>query len=151
MKQVILILCAAMLMTACKNEEKKSPENPAILSNQPADQVLKDSANFTTIQWIDSTHKDIGKIKKGQKVEVTYKFMNTGDKPLIINSVMPGCGCTVAEKPEKPIMPGKEDKIVAMFNTENQGVGSQMKHINVSANTKPTTEHQLTFAGEVVQ
>ena len=90
-------------------------------------------------------------IKKGQKVEVTYHFKNTGDKPLIINSVNPGCGCTIAEKPEKPILPGKEDKIVAVFNTESQAVGTQIKQVHVSANTTPATEHTLTFKGEVYE
>ncbi len=152
MKHLILILSISLLFAACKGEQnKEAAMSGPVAVDQPGNAVSTDSANFTTIEWIDPIEKEIGKIKKGQKVEVTYRFKNTGDKPLIINSVNPGCGCTIAEKPEKPILPGKEDKIVAMFNTESQAVGTQVKQVHVSANTTPTTEHTLTFKGEVYE
>ena len=155
MKHLILILGLAVAFTACKNSEKE--KNPTLVTNQniavnnqPVNNALSDSANYTTVEW-SQTNKDLGKVKKGQTVEIPYTVKNTGDKPLIIVSVIPGCGCTVAEKPEKPIMPGKEEKIVAKFNSENQAVGTHSKTITVSANTKPATDHMLTFKVEVVE
>jgi hypothetical protein len=47
------------------------------------------------------------KIKEGEIVEVTYRFKNTGNMPLVVDNVSASCGCTVPEKPEEPIMPGK--------------------------------------------
>ena len=152
MKHLILILSVTLLFTACKDEQTKiGAMSGPVAVDQLGNAVSTDLANFTTIEWIDPIEKEIGKIKKGQKVEVTYHFKNTGDKPLIINSVNPGCGCTIAEKPEKPIPPGKEDKIVAVFNTKSQAVGTQIKQVHVSANTTPATEHTLTFKGEVYE
>ena len=128
----------AFLFSACINNDQTAAQ----LSN-----ASKDSANFTTIQWVDSS-MNYGKIKEGQKLAVVYRFKNTGDKPLIITDVQPGCGCTVADKPTEPIMPGKEGKISAEYDSEGHP-GEQHKNIRVVANTKPQRDFNLLFAVEV--
>jgi hypothetical protein len=111
--------------------------------------AVNDSANYTTVQWIDSTYQDIGKVKQGQVAEVSWRLKNTGTKPLVIAQVLPGCGCTVAEKPEEPIMPGGESVIRAKFNSSGQHEGEHRKYLSVVANTKETTNYQLQFRAEV--
>ncbi|HEX7757155.1 MAG TPA: DUF1573 domain-containing protein [Niabella sp.] len=161
MKKVVLIAAAALVLTACKNTSGKSSNtgdssnlNNHLVSSAnnltPLPEALKDSANFTTVVWVDSTFKDVGKVTKGQIVEIPYTVRNTGDKPLVITSVQPGCGCTVAEKPEEPILPGKEGKIVAKFNSEAQSEGEHRKNITVQGNIKPTTQALLEFKVDVV-
>lgn len=54
---------------------------------------------------------DYGKIQKGSNGERTFVFTNSGDAPLIITNIKSSCGCTVPKKPEKPIMPGKKEKL----------------------------------------
>jgi hypothetical protein len=49
-------------------------------------QVMRDSARYTSIQWLDST-KDFGTIAEGQKVQVNFRFRNTGATPLVITQV----------------------------------------------------------------
>jgi hypothetical protein len=66
---------------------------------------------------LDSTSKNFGRITEGQKLEVSYKFRNSGDQPLIIEKVQPSCGCTVAEQPTEPIAPGNEGVIKALFTS----------------------------------
>lgn len=151
MKHFLFYLAIVFLFFACKNEEKKAEDNAATIEQKQG--ALKDSSNFTKIQWIDadSTNKDMGKVKKGQTIEITYHFKNVGDKPLVIASVLPGCGCTVADKPEEPIAPGEEGKIVGKFDSKNQTATVHQKSINVSANTKPSTEHPLLFKVDVVE
>jgi len=102
---------------------------------------------LTTIQWLDSS-KQIGKITEGEKVEVVYRFVNTGNAPLVIENVIPTCGCTVAEKPAEPIAPGKEGMIKAVFDSHGR-VGSQHKSLTVSANTEAMS-YPLTFDVEVL-
>jgi hypothetical protein len=122
-----------------------------INNDQTAAQLTKavgDSANFTTIQWMDSA-VNYGKITEGQKLAVVYRFKNTGDKPLIITDVRPGCGCTVADKPTEPIMPGREGKITAEYDSQGQHVGEQHKKVLVTANTKPQQSFDLSFSVEV--
>ncbi|MCD2421692.1 DUF1573 domain-containing protein [Niabella pedocola] len=152
MKKGLLVIVAAATLIACKNSSGKggSASGDSITTAQK-ETALTDSANFTTAVWVDSTFKDIGKVKKGQIVEIPFTIKNTGDKPLVIVSVSPGCGCTVGEKPEKPIMPGEEGKVVAKFNSEGQAEGSHNKNMVVRANTKPFTETVLNFKVEVVK
>ncbi|WP_018628107.1 DUF1573 domain-containing protein [Niabella aurantiaca] len=151
MKKGLLIFVAAATLIACKNTSGKgdaaSGDSITVAQKEKA---LTDSANFTTVVWVDSTFKDIGKVKKGQIVEIPFVVKNTGTKPLVIASVSPGCGCTVGEKPEEPIMPGEEGKVVAKFNSEGQAEGAHNKNMTVRANTKPFTETVLNFRVEVV-
>lgn len=151
MKRFIFILSLAAGVAACNGEGGNNSKADTPLTDSLKQEALKDSASFTTIKWVDSTFKDLGKVKKGQIVEIPFTVKNTGTKPLIISSVQPGCGCTVAEKPEKPILPGEEDKIVAKFNSEGQSVGAHSKTVTVKANTTPYTQHILTFKVEVTE
>jgi hypothetical protein len=141
MKKLLIIICTAGLF-ACQTADEKTS---AVLTQEQKDQAAKDSANFTTIEWLDSTVKDLGQIKEGQVVEVSYRFKNTGDKPLIIAGVSASCGCTVPEKPEKPIAPGQEDVIKAKFDSKGRPKGENRKDVFVTANTKPQSSTQLSF------
>ena len=66
-------------------------------------QEIKDP---TTVQMIDSVY-DFGQYDEGEIVEYSYQFKNTGNKPLVVSNAHASCGCTVPEKPEKPIIPGE--------------------------------------------
>ncbi len=120
-------------------------------NNIEATNALADTANYTSIQWLDSTFQDLGKVKKGQVVEISWRFKNRGAKPLVIQSVRPGCGCTVADKPERPLTAGEESIIKGKFDSNNQSTGEHRKFIAVDANTSGTPYHQLTFRVEVVE
>jgi hypothetical protein len=137
MKTLLVFLIAAMTMMACKQRETRSAGEQTV-------NPVEDSANFTTIQWIDSTYKDLGTVKEGPEVEVTYKFRNTGDKALVIADVQASCGCTVPEKPKEPFAPGEEGTIRAKFTTSGH-LNVNNKTITVVANTKGTTSHLLSF------
>jgi hypothetical protein len=106
-------------------------------------QVMRDSARFTSIQWLDST-KDFGTIAEGQKVEVNFRFRNTGATPLVITQVRPSCGCTIAEQPQEPIAPGAEGHISATFNSQGHP-GANRKTLFVTANTKGSQNYSLHF------
>ena len=141
MKKLLFVICVAGLF-ACQTADKKTG---AVLTQEEKDKAARDSANFTTIEWLDSTVKDLGQIKEGQVVEVSYRFKNTGDKPLVIAGVSASCGCTVPEKPEKPIAPGLEDVIKAKFDSKGRPKGENRKDVFVTANTKPQSSTQLSF------
>jgi hypothetical protein len=104
---------------------------------------LKDS---TTVQLIDSVY-NFGSITAGEKVNYSFRFKNTGNKPLIITEAHASCGCTVPEKPEKPIMPGETGVIKVVFNSQGKQ-GHQDKAIIVNSNAKPMFG-DLKLMGEV--
>jgi hypothetical protein len=141
MRLVIFFLFAAIIIS-CHNNDKKAVQSPV---NEAA---LKDSANYTSIQWLDSLNKNFGKISEGQKLEVAYSFKNTGTKPLVITRVQPSCGCTIAEQPTEPVAPGALGTIKASFNSEGR-TGVNHKTLFVYANTKGTQSHELHFEVEV--
>ena len=139
MKQVFAILAASLLLWSCQEADSKAGE---------AAGDTKDGGNYTTIQWVDSINQDLGKIKEGQVIEISYRFKNAGEKNLIIEDVRASCGCTVPEKPEKPFAPGEEGVIRAKFDSKGR-VGPQNKTVTVQSNTAPQREYYLTFKVEV--
>jgi hypothetical protein len=154
MKHTLIIFTAFVALAACKSSDKKiggngenGGDSAITLTPEQLEKAKTDSANFTTIEWIDSTTRNLGKLVKDQSVEVTFRFKNSGDKTLIIENVSASCGCTIPEKPEQPIAPGQEGVIKAKFN--GSGSGPITKTVTVIANTNPSKQHTLTFAGEV--
>ena len=75
-----------------------------------------------------------GKVEKSSNGERVFVFTNVGDKPLIIKNIQSTCGCTVPEKPEKPIMPGEKGEIKVSYNTKI--VGGFSKTITIFSNAK---------------
>ncbi|HTS45228.1 MAG TPA: DUF1573 domain-containing protein [Puia sp.] len=142
LKVSILILT---LFTAC-NSQVSRDKNTGTTAN--AEISLRDSTKYTTIEWLDSANRDFGKIAEGKKLEVAYRFKNTGTLPLVIQRVQPSCGCTIAEQPNEPILPGNEGVIKASFNSEKH-VGMNQKSLYVFANTKGTQRYELRFRVEV--
>lgn len=151
MKPLIFVFAVALGWAACGSSETGNAASDGPLTDSLKQEALKDSASFTTVEWVDSTYKDLGDVKEGEVVEIPFIVKNTGDKPLIIASVEPGCGCTVADKPEAPILPGKEEKIIAKFNSASQSPGAHTKTVIVTANTKPFTQYTLTFKVNVTK
>jgi hypothetical protein len=148
MKQLYTVLLVAATMVACNQNDKSAT---AAENSEAQPNALADTTKYTDIQWIDSTFQDLGKVKLGQVVEISWRFKNVGNKPLIIQSVRPGCGCTVADKPEAPLAPGETGTIKGKFDSKNQSEGEHRKVISVDANTKGTTYHQLNFRVELVK
>ena len=142
MRLLVIMLAGLLISTGCHIRENRVPGGNKPDAEQEA--ILKDSANYTTIGWLDSTFRDFGRISEGQKLEVSFRFKNTGTKPLVITRVQPSCGCTVAEQPNAPVLPGGEGQIKASFNSEGR-TGPNHKTLFVYANTRGTTNNELQF------
>jgi hypothetical protein len=140
MKNLFALLLLASAFTACK-DSTESTEVDAIVA--PGTNAL------TSIEWIEPK-KDLGTIDEGQKLQINFHLKNTGSAPLVLQSVVPGCGCTVADYPKEPIAPGKEADITASFDSKGRE-GQQHKEITVTANTKESSQHTLSFNVMVVK
>lgn len=84
----------------------------------------------------ERTEYDFGQIKEGEKVSYTYKFTNTGEAPLIVQSVQPSCGCTAPDWSKEPIPVNGTGFVKVEFDS-NGKVGIQNKVVTVNANTWP--------------
>jgi len=68
------------------------------------------------------------------KAEVAFKFTNTGDKPVTIESVRTSCGCTTAELDKKTYAPGGSGKVTTTFAFGDR-TGTQHKRITIRTST----------------
>jgi hypothetical protein len=80
-----------------------------------------------------TTRYDFGNVSHGEKLAYTFIYKNTGDIPLVIYSARADCGCTVPEYDDKPLAPGQEGNLKAVFNTQGFR-GYQTKTIQVTTN-----------------
>jgi Protein of unknown function (DUF1573). len=145
MRYILVFAIVGSLLAGC---DESAGVRERVADSAAATATNTSTEDVTTIQWIDSL-KNYGKIDEGQVLQVAFRFKNTGNKPLVIKSVRPGCGCTAANPPDKPIMPGEEGVINASFDSKGRP-GTNKKEIYVSANTADKTDHVLHFDVEVV-
>lgn len=151
MKYFFLFFVGAAL-AACNATDKKQAGGPETHdSHEVTKTATQDSASMTTIEWIDPVTQDLGTLTKGQVVEISWKFKNTGTKPLTIEDVRAGCGCTTPDKPTEPIAPGAEGVIKAKFDSQNF-TGHVTKEVNVLANNSNRnngTDNKLSFTADI--
>ena len=94
-----------------------------------------------------TTTIDLGQIEQGKPVTVEFEFTNPSMVPLIISSVRPNCGCTVADYPKEPVAPGKSGKIVVTYNAAASGAFTKSTTVTSNASEGQTS---LILKGEVV-
>lgn len=135
----IAVISGAFLFSC---SDSNTPASDALLT-----EVLKDSSKFTTIEWAD-TVINFGTVTKGEKVHITFKCKNAGNKPLYIANVHPGCGCTVASFTESAIPPGGSGEVNAEYNSNYAQTPIVRKILNVTTNSLNNCP-VLAFTGEV--
>ncbi len=137
--------------SASRSKSKYTKKKPVIKPVKPISNIAvsnptitRSQAAFTfTNRWFD-----FGDIVQGQKVTHAFTFRNTGKDPLIISSIQPTCGCTVAEWPKTPIPPGQNGEIVVTFDS-HESINQQNKTITILSNVATGTE-RLYIKGNVL-
>jgi hypothetical protein len=99
----------------------------------------------SVIQWKSETI-DVGEIPVGKPYTLEFEFTNTGTCAVIVMDAHASCGCTVANYPKEPILPGKTAKITATYNAANKGAFTK----TVTVTIKDETPKVLTFKGTVI-
>lgn len=59
---------------------------------------------------------NFGKIKVGIPVTTYFTVTNISDKPVVLENVVPSCGCTTPEWDKSPVAPGGTTKIKVGYN-----------------------------------
>ena len=160
MKKILIVLAAAITIASCKEADKTADTTSSATATTTTEATTTatppstataaptvDPATLTKVEWLDGMYKDFGKIEEGKTLEVSFRFKNVGDKPLVISNVSASCGCTVPETPKKPYAPGETGVIKASFNSAGKS-GAQAKQVNVFANLEPAMT-TLNFRVEV--
>lgn len=141
MKKYFLFLVIPAALVSCDIKRKDKISDDQV---RQYEKLLKDS---TTVEVIDTAY-NFGKVTDGEKVEYSYRFKNTGNHPLVVTSATASCGCTVPQKPERPILPGETGFIKVVFDSKGR-VGTAHKTITVLSNANPPFV-ELLLSGEVM-
>lgn len=143
MKKWMIAILASGILFSCNI---RNPDKVAKMQNSaPGSDGIVES---TSVQLIDSVY-NFGSVTDGENVVFSYRFKNTGSKPLVVSSATASCGCTVPEKPEHPILPGETGFLKIVFNSTGR-VGPVHKSVDVVSNANPGFP-TLLLIGEVKQ
>ena len=86
---------------------------------------------------------DLGDVKRGEKREFTYEFVNRGDTPLEI-SIISACDCTTTDYSTRPVPPGESGVIKVIFDStekeESEVIDVDIYLENVDAKGNPIVE-----------
>lgn len=152
-KMIILLLAPLFFAAACNNDKADKKENKDFLSadlvNNPRSAAGTDEAALralATMDFKDTVH-DFGTIKQGEVVSYDFEFTNNGKNPLIISNANGSCGCTVADYPREPLVPGKSSVVKVQFSSAGKH-GHQEKSVTLTTNSIRGT-HILFIKGEV--
>lgn len=114
---------------------------------EPTNEKITLSSEAQAKIALEKKEHDFGTIEEGTQATVTFTFKNTGNAPLVLNSVKASCGCTTPKWTKEPIAPGKEGVITATFDSKGRP-GNFTKTITVTHNGEGGTEF-LTIRGMV--
>jgi hypothetical protein len=157
MKKIVVVSLTLIVLSACGNdtstiESKNGEVSSSIAANggneaelkaslaeietEEKERIAQELASVTSMTF-DKLTQNFGRIKEDTDNYASFIVTNTGKNPLIIEKVDVSCGCTTAQKPEKPIMPGKTGKIDIVFHPKVDQLNEQKKTVTVTANTAP--------------
>jgi hypothetical protein len=149
MKRYLLI--AMIGISACHDSKDPANESrlPASIVNNPHSASGMDTvaaARKPVMEFKDTLH-NFGTIKENEVAAYEFTFTNTGKTPLIISSASGSCGCTVADYPHDPILPGQAGSMKVTFNSAGKQ-GHQEKSVTLQTNTLRNI-HMLYIQAEV--
>lgn len=102
----------------------------------------------TTSLEIEDPERLYFPIVQGEKQNIVVKITNTGESALIIDHVLPSCGCIVAKFPKNAIRVGEYGFIQLEYNS-NKNIGYVELYTTIIANTEPAS-HTFLFKTNVV-
>ena len=82
----------------------------------------------------------------GKPLLYEFAFRNLGTQPLTIERIHTDCGCLGANKPEEPVLPGKDAAITVRYSLQ-EGQGPFMHHAVVRTNDPVVPLIKLIAAG----
>ena len=151
MKYIFFI--ALFVFSGCVSKEEDSKEED---SKEEGSNENDSNTSIDAIEFGQKTSMKITKVfyagerVKGEIIEARFEVENTGRYPLVFGSIKGSCSCTVAEKPEAPILPGKKGVIKAVVDTEKFDSGYKLnKIVTVMANTVPKNVVKLKIIGTI--
>ena len=80
--------------------------------------VLTDESK---VEWLVPVEHDFGDLKQDEPVTFDFRFRNTSDGPIIIETVRTSCGCTASDWTAEAVSPGGESAVTIEFDAIKKG------------------------------
>ncbi len=97
---------------------------------------------------VDSAVYNFGIARQGDKVTTAFKIKNAGDSNLIIQRVVPACGCTTSTPSKDKLAPGESTDITVIFDTAGF-TGEKLKTVRIFSNDPDQPSTILTIQGTI--
>ena len=142
---IILITFTVLTQfTSCSNKSDTRGENE-VASNEG---VTEGSNSVAKIDFLNDFY-DFGTIKHGEVLSYSFTFENTGTAPLIVFSVVAGCGCTQTKVSSDLLKPNEKATVEVVFDSKGW-YGSQFKSVTLITNAE-TPKRSVTIKANVVK
>lgn len=116
-----LVMLGLITLVSCQNAGNKAANKPSSNLGNPKFEFQEEFHNF-------------GSLQAGEVVAYNFRFLNSGDGPLIIDKIEKDCGCLEVNFPKQAIAAGTSDFIEVVFNSSGE-TGRVYKEIVVYSNT----------------
>ena len=120
MRYIALLIPPLALLFACGGKPAAETVVPGTTIELPIEDL--DS-------YIPDTIK-MGRMAEGEVIKGDFTLHNMGEKPVVIATVITGCGCTTAKYDKDPIMQDGKRTIEFVFDSKGR-YGRQKKTIEV--------------------
>ena len=129
------IIILSILLGCNSLSKKESSYFNSVPANLNKAEIIKtnDSIDFPIMKF-EKTVINLDTIHKGEIAKIEYNFKNTGTAPLLIEEIIPSCGCTKPNYSISPILPGEQSRITLEFDSKNKE-GFQDLNLVVVTNT----------------
>lgn len=111
---------------------------------------------FTDVERLEKTtmrfehpNRKYTPILKGKVLKITYKYINTGEYPLVISEIQTSCNCTVTDYRKRAVGKGQTGYINVSFDSR-KNTGKVKQYITVIANVNNTLSNSISFETNVV-
>lgn len=98
--------------------------------------------------YISKTVYEFGTVFEGDKVVKEFELTNKGDALLVIQRIVPACGCTATSLSKNKIKPGETSILKVQFNTQGFS-GSKVKSVKLYINDPKKPTVVLTLKGAI--
>lgn len=105
------------------------------------------SSAFAQTLSLDKEEIQFGNIKLNTDVTSKIKVTNTGDKPLVLKSVVGSCGCTAPDYPKTPIAPGASADITVKYSSGSMA-GDFNKSVTITSNDATSSRKIFRIKGK---
>lgn len=111
-----------------------------ISCNEKKEVVENTKISFEKIKY------DFGEIPAKKNISIVFRFLNSGNKPLIIKNVETSCGCTVPKWEKEKIMQNEVSEIEVYIDPTTRGKFYSSVVVHYNGDDSP---QKLMIEGEV--